>query len=214
MSTRINLIRHGETDWNAEGRIQGHLPIPLNTRGREQAEALAVHLNDVPFDAVYSSDLLRARQTAEAIVRLSGHEILFDERLREWDLGELCGLLRTQVEQAHPQAARVRREYLVDEPMPGGESIRQRYERVTSAISDIASLHPGGNVIVVSHGGPLGDCYRCAIGKGVGERMKIDLFNASINRIRIDGDDWRLESWGFTDHLAAIGSLQNWGTTS
>lgn len=210
MSTQVVLIRHGETDWNAEGRIQGHLQIPLNRRGRAQAEALGTHLQGTRFAAVYSSDLLRALQTAQAIVRHSGQEIREDVRLREWDLGVLAGLRRTQAEHDQPHAARIRRDYLVDEPIPGGESIRQRFERVTRAVGDIAARHPRDTVLVVSHGGPLGDCYRRAVGKGVEERMKIDLFNASINQIRIDGDDWSLNSWAQVEHLAAIGSLPNW----
>jgi probable phosphoglycerate mutase len=201
MSTSIILIRHGETDWNAEGRIQGHLPVPLNARGMAQAEALGDHLQTVPFDAVYSSDLLRTRQTAEAIVNRSGHEIRMDARLREWDLGMLSGLLRTQAERDHPRTAQIYRDYLVDEPIPGGESIRGRFERVTAAVSDIAAQHPGESVLVVSHGGPLGDCYRRAIGKGVEERVKPDLFNASINRIRVDGDDWSVDAWAQVGHL-------------
>jgi probable phosphoglycerate mutase len=104
----------------------------------------------------------------------------------------------------------IRREHLVDEAIPGGESIRQRFERVTGAIDDIAARHRGETVLVVSHGGPLGDCYRRALGKGIEERIKIDLFNASVNRVRIDGHDWSLEAWAQVQHLAAIGSLPNW----
>jgi probable phosphoglycerate mutase len=208
--TRILLIRHGETDWNTEGRIQGHLPVPLNARGAAQAEALAVHLRDAHFDVIYSSDLLRARQTAELIAEISGHEIQDDERLREWDLGILSGMLRTEAERHHPRAVRIYRDYLVDETMPGGESIRQRFERVTGAVAEIAARHRGETVLVVSHGGPLGDCYRRAVTTGVEERIKVDLFNASVNRIGIDGDDWSLESWAEVEHLAAIGSLPNW----
>ncbi len=210
MTTRIILIRHGETDWNAEGRIQGHLPVPLNARGAAQAEALALHLREVAFDAIYSSDLLRARQTANMITGLSGHEIQDDTRLREWDLGILTGMLRVEADRDQPQAAKIYRSYLVDQVIPDGESIRQRFERVTHAVADIAARHPGQTVLVVSHGGPLGDCYRRAAGRGVEERMKVNLFNASLNRILIDGPDWALESWGEINHLSAIGSLPNW----
>lgn len=210
MSTNIILIRHGETDWNAEGRIQGHLPVPLNPRGAEQAEALAVHLRDVSFEAIYSSDLRRALQTAEMIATLSGHEIQGDERLREWDLGILTGMLRVEAERDHPRAAKIYRNHLVEEAIPDGESIRQRFERVTSAVADIGARHPGETVLVVSHGGPLGDCYRRAVGKGLQERLKVDLFNASVNRIRIDAGRWELVSWAEVEHLSAIGSLPNW----
>jgi probable phosphoglycerate mutase len=210
MSTRIILVRHGETDWNAEGRIQGHLQIPLNRRGRAQAEALGIYFEDTKVDAIYSSDLLRALQTAWAIARRSGHSIREEVRLREWDLGVLAGLHRRQAEHDQPRAARIRRDYLVDEPIPGGESMRQRYERVTRVVADLAARHRGERVLVVSHGGPLGDCYRRATGIGIQQRVKIDLFNASINEIRIDGDDWMLESWGQIEHLAVIGSLASW----
>jgi len=210
MSTHILLIRHGETDWNAEGRIQGQLQVPLNGRGFAQAQALGRFLRTSPFDAVYSSDLLRARQTAEAIVRNSGDEIRYDARLREWDLGVLSGLLRSEVEQQQPFAYRIRRDYLVDEPIPGGESIRQRYERVMEAVCDMVAAHPGATLVVVSHGGPVGDCYRRALGRGVEERLKVDVFNASINRIQVEGDRWAVVSWAEMDHLASIGSLPNW----
>jgi probable phosphoglycerate mutase len=210
MPTKIILIRHGETNWNAEGRIQGHLPVPLNRRGLAQAAAVADRMKNVTVDAVYSSDLLRAHQTAEAIARLDGHEIHDDARLREWDLGMLSGLLRTEAERDHPQAARIYREYLVEAPIPGGESIRQRFERVTEAVEEIAGRHDGQRVLIVTHGGPLGDCYRRAVGKGVEERMKIDLLNASVNRIRIEEGRWELEAWAQVSHLEAIGSLPNW----
>lgn len=210
MFTHIVLIRHGETDWNAAGRIQGHLAVPLNGRGLAQAEAVAARLAQTRFHALYSSDLLRARQTAEAIARRSGHGVRADRRLREWDLGTLSGLLRTQAEAAHPEAADIYRNRLVDAPLPGGESIRQRYERVIEAVSGIAAGHPGETVVVVSHGGPLGDCYRRAAGIAVAVRAKIDLFNGSINRIRVDGEQWALESWGEVDHLDAIGTMANW----
>ncbi len=209
MSARITLIRHGETDWNAEGRLQGHLQIPLNRRGRAQAEALAAHLQDTRFDAVYSSDLLRALQTTWTIVRPTGQEVRADERLREWDLGVLVGLCRAQVEREQPHAARIRRDHLVDEPIPGGESLRQRFERVTGAIGEIAARHRGECVLVVSHGGPLGDCYRRAVGKGIEERMQIDLRNAAINQLRIDGNDWTVKSWAQTEHLVAVGLLSS-----
>lgn len=207
MLTRLTLVRHGETDWNAEGRLQGHRQITLNQRGAAQAEALAVRLGDVGFSAIYSSDLLRALQTARVIARRKGCEVRPDRRLREWDLGVLVGLCRDEEEREQPRAARIRREHLVDEPIPGGESLRQRFERVTGAVSEIAARHRGESVLVVSHGGPLGDCYRRAVGKGIEERMKIDLRNATINHIHINGDHWTLEAWAQTGHLGDVGLL-------
>jgi probable phosphoglycerate mutase len=210
MATRVILVRHGETDWNAEGRIQGHLPVPLNERGRAQAEAVGARLEPVPFAALYSSDLLRARQTAEAIGRASGQRVRDDRRLREWDLGILSGLMRSVAEELHPEAFGIFRKRLLDEPVPGGESIRARYERVTAAVQEIADRHPGETVVAVSHGGPLGDCYRHAVGAPMGSQMRIDLFNAGVSVLRVMGEDWHLESWGAVDHLEAIGTLANW----
>lgn len=209
MSTRITLVRHGETAWNAEGRLQGHLQIMLNRRGWAQAKTLATCLQDTCFNAVYSSDLLRALQTAWMIIRHQGQAVRTDARLREWDLGVLAGLGRAQTEREQPHAARIRREHLVDEPIPGGESLRQRFERVTGAITEIAARHRGECVLVVSHGGPLGDCYRRAVGRGIEERMRIDLRNATLNQIDIDGDDWTVESWAQTEHLTAAGLLSS-----
>jgi len=97
-STRITLVRHGKTDWNAEGRLQGQLQIPLNRRGRVQAEALATCLRRGLAPCRLHSDLLRTLQTAQAITRHSGHKIRADERLREWNLGVLVGLRRAQAE--------------------------------------------------------------------------------------------------------------------
>jgi probable phosphoglycerate mutase len=210
MPTRVILVRHGETDWNAEGRIQGHLAVPLNERGQAQAEAVGARLAPVPFTALYSSDLLRARQTAEAIGRASGQRVRDEPRLREWDLGILSGLMRTVAEELHPEAFGIFRKRILDEPVPGGESIRARYERVTVAVQDIAARHPGETVVAVSHGGPLGDCYRRAVGAPTGSQMRIDLFNAGINVLQVAGEDWHLESWGMVDHLDTIGTLANW----
>ena len=107
MTAHIILIRHGETDWNAEGRIQGHLPIPLNARGAAQAEARALHHREVAGDANYNTDQQRAPQTAEMIAEFSGHEIQDDRRLREWDLGILTGMLRVEADSDQPRAAKI-----------------------------------------------------------------------------------------------------------
>jgi probable phosphoglycerate mutase len=210
MATRIILIRHGETDWNVEGRIQGHLPVPLNERGLAQAEAVAARLGEVPFSALYSSDLLRTRQTADAIARVSGHRIRTDTRLREWDLGILSGLMRTVAEEVHPEAFGIVRNRIVVDPIPGGESIQARFDRVTEAVQDIAAAHPAETVVAVSHGGPIGDCYRRAVGAPLESPMNIDLFNGAINVLWVEPDDWQIESWGLVDHLTEIGTLANW----
>lgn len=207
---RILLIRHGETDWNAAGRIQGHLPIPLNTRGRAQARAVAELLAAIPFDALYSSDLLRALETAEAIGARCRHTLCADARLREWDLGVLAGLTRTEAARLHPEVYSIIRERTVDRPIPGGESIRRRAARMFAAIEKIAARHPGGTAVVVSHGGTLGDCYRRGAGLDLADKGHIDLHNAGLNGIQVSGETWSVESWGATSHLTDIGALASW----
>ena len=210
MTTRITLIRHGETAWNLEGRIQGHLQIPLNDRGLRQAEATANALINERVDAIYSSDLIRASCTAAAIAREIGLPVLMEPRLREWDLGVLSGLLRSEAEQHHPDAYRIYRERDVNPAIPSGESILSRYRRVTGCISEIAARHPDSQLVIVSHGGPLGDSYRRATGSDVGRKIPVKLYNTAINRIRISDGDWDIQSWGDIRHLAEIGSQANW----
>ncbi|MCU0834024.1 MAG: histidine phosphatase family protein [Chromatiaceae bacterium] len=210
MSTRIVLVRHGETDWNAHGRIQGHLPVPLNARGRAQARAAAARLAGLPFKAIYTSDLLRAIETAEAIARHSGHRLRHDHRLREWDLGILAGLLRAEAEHRHPEAYAIMRRRWVDRPIPGGECIRRRARRAAEALEEIARVHPGETIVVVTHGGVLGDVYRRARGADLDAQIPVDLHNAGINVVRVAGSTWSLESWGEVGHLADVGTLPNW----
>ena len=207
--TQLILIRHGETEWNATGRIQGHHPVLLNTRGHQQAQAVAC-LQSEPFDALYSSDLKRTTQTAEAIAKLTHHPIHTDARLREWDLGILAGLTRTEAETQHPNAYAIYHEGRVDDPIPNGESIRNRYTRVTTCLEELATHHPNQTLAIITHGGPLGDCYRRATNQSFDKPLTVELYNAGINRITIHNDVWTLESWGDIDHLKDIGSMGDW----
>ena len=209
MNTDIIVVRHGETDWNREHRIQGHLAIGLNERGRAQAAALARRLARRPadegFDALYSSDLLRARQTADAIARPLALSVSTDARLREWDLGVLAGETHASAQRRCPATLAIYREARPDAVVPGGESIRQRYRRVIAAVEDIARAHRGGRVLVVTHGGPLDDCYRRARGLSLEAPRGFDLLNASLNRFVLDlgrGEvAWTLMQWSDVAHL-------------
>ena len=115
-----------------------------------------------------------------------------------------------EIERDHPEEIKSWREDRINIAPPGGESIRARFERVTEAVQDIASAHPGETAVAVTHGGPLGDCYRRAVGAPLESKMKIDLFNAGINVVQVEGATWHLESWGAVDHLEEIGTLANW----
>lgn len=151
--TTILLVRHGETDWNREGRWQGHADPSLNELGREQARALATRVLAEPIDAIYSSDLARARETAAIVGAGVGLEPRLDPRLREVDVGEWSGLTSDEVERRYPGAVERRRSGGVG--WERGESYEQMSERVIAGLHAIAEVHRGGRVLVVTHGGPM-----------------------------------------------------------
>ena len=150
--TRLILIRHGETDWNVEGRWQGHADVPLNARGRAQAEEMASSLEGREIAAIYSSDLERACETAEALARLTGQPIRLDTRLREIHQGEWQGLLVTEIEARYAQAFRNRRADPLNVAPPGGETALEVRARILAAVRDILRAHPDESVAIVSHG--------------------------------------------------------------
>ena len=207
---KLILIRHGETEWNATGRIQGHRPVSLNERGQQQAQAVAHRLKNEPFDALYSSDLKRTVQTADAIANLTHHPIHTDARVREWDLGILSGLTRAEAETQHPNAYAIYNDSRVNDPIPNGESIHNRYTRVTTCLEEISANHPNQTIIIITHGGPLGDCYRRATNLSFDKPLDVELYNGGINIITINNSTWTLDTWGDIDHLKDIGSMGDW----
>jgi broad specificity phosphatase PhoE len=150
--TRLCLIRHGQTDWNLEGRYQGQSDVPLNENGRSQALDLAQLLRDQVFAAIYSSDLLRARETADIIAASLQLPVMIDPRLREINQGEWEGQL---VEVIQERYARLWQQRTVDPATvrpPGGETVGEVAQRVYAALNDIAHTDPAGPVLIVSHG--------------------------------------------------------------
>ena len=142
MVTTILLARHGETEWNREGRWQGWADPPLNETGRGQAGKLAEQIRATPFDAVYASDLRRAHETALVLAAPHGLEVVTDPDLREIDVGAWAGLTRADVAERFPDGDR-----------PGGETREQHSLRVLAAVERIARTHPGERVLIVAHGG-------------------------------------------------------------
>jgi len=153
--TTLLLARHGETDWNRELRIQGSSDIELNQLGRAQARALAQELEHVELDAVYASDLVRARATAEAVAAFHGLEVRLDARLRERSFGSWEGLTREDIA-VLPEGSR-----------HDGESDDEVRERMLEAVQAIADAHPGEQVLVVAHGGALNTLWHHAVGERV-----------------------------------------------
>jgi broad specificity phosphatase PhoE len=159
--TTILIARHGQSDWNHEKRWQGHADRPLTDRGREQAQTLANRLAHIELDAVYSSDLKRARDTAAVVAESQGLELRQLHDLREVDVGSWSGLTREEAEERFPEGfARWRDGY------PGwkdGETYEAMTDRVLRAVDEIAAEHEGGRVLVVSHGGPIRAMHAAAL---------------------------------------------------
>lgn len=155
--TEILFVRHGETDWNVERRVQGHTDRPLNETGERQARALAEELRGEQIDAVYASDLSRARETAWAVAAERGLDVEVLLGLREKNFGSWEGLLDTEILERFPQARAG--------AWGDGETTEEVAERVLGALHEIARRHPDGRVLVVSHGGPLRAVLRhCSAG--------------------------------------------------
>lgn len=200
-ATRIIAVRHGETAWNADSRMQGQLDIPLNALGRLQAQRLARALADEPLDAIYASDLSRAFDTAQAVAALTGQRVIADTALRERAFGVFQGLTYTEIEQRWPEQGARWRARDVDFVPEGGESLRQLSVRSVEAAARLAAAHAGGTILLVAHGGVMDCLYRAAV------RIELDLIrtwqlgNASINRLLYSAEGFSLVGWSDTRHL-------------
>ena len=202
-STALLLIRHGETAWNAEHRIQGHLDIPLSAAGIRQAASLGERLAAEAITAVYSSELARAWLTAVPFAARLGLDINPDSRLRERSFGVFEGLTADEIAARHPEGFRLWRMRDPAWAMDDGESGQQLIDRVLSALDDIASRHRGETVAVVTHGGVLDVAYRAARGLGWDAPREHLMLNASINRLSAQGSPLALSilDWGDVTHL-------------
>jgi probable phosphoglycerate mutase len=151
--TQLLIVRHGETDWNRDRRFQGHADPPLNDAGREQARALAEELAGERIDFVYTSDLVRAHETAEIVAARLGADVVARSELREIDVGDWEGLTWPEIEERHPEGARSWHEH--GHGWKSGETYDQLGERIIAALRRIAADHPAQNVLVVGHGGTV-----------------------------------------------------------
>jgi 2,3-bisphosphoglycerate-dependent phosphoglycerate mutase len=202
MTARLCLIRHGETDWNVARRIQGHTDIPLNHTGLEQARLLAQSLADESFDAIYSSDLGRARQTAEATAHRLHQLVQLDPSLRERHYGDFQARTYDESRTLYPEAyAR----FEAREPgaaFPGGgESLEVFFARVRSTLNRIADAHPLGSVLVVTHGGVLDMAHRVAADLPLQQRRDFPISNATVNWLMREEGSWRVLVWDERSHL-------------
>jgi broad specificity phosphatase PhoE len=174
VTTTILLARHGETEWNRQGRFQGHANPPLNERGRAQARELAEQLAPVAIDVVYSSDLERARETAQIVAARKRLPLTVDAGLREIDVGSWSGLTRAEIEQRFPGAEH-----------HDGETREEHLARVVAAVERIALTHPGERILIVSHGGSLRALRHHAIGEA-----EHPIANGTVFELRFRDGAW------------------------
>lgn len=202
--TRLVLIRHGQTDWNASGRLQGQLDVPLNALGQAQAARLADALRDEGLQLVVASDLGRAWQTARALAEPLGLPLLADPGLRERGFGLFEGLRRDEVGQRFPDvAARWYGRDLDFEP-EGGESLTRFHARCLATVERLARAHAGLSLALVAHGGVLDSLYRAATGQALGAHRHWPLGNASINRLLHTPQGLSLVGWNDEGHLQGL----------
>lgn len=228
--TRVVLVRHGETVWNVEGRLQGHLDSELTPRGVAQAESVAARLRGSKPTALYSSDLGRARKTAQRIAEATGCPVTLEPRLRERGLGIFEGLDEAEISSRYPEEWR---RFLTRDPdycVPNGESSRDRVVRSRAVLEEVAARHPGSTIVLVTHGGILDGIFRFIVGLPLERPRQFKIWNAGINLISrpaangtpgpngttpssdtgglgsggpasAAGDGWMIELWGDTGAL-------------
>lgn len=199
--TRLIAIRHGETAWNNDTRIQGHTDIPLNDTGHWQAARLAEALAGEPVAAIYASDLSRAWETAGYVGRALGVEVVADKGLRERGFGTFEGRTFADIERETPEQAQRWRKRDPEFAPEGGESLITLRERVVATAARLAAKHPGELIALVGHGGVMDVMYRAATRLDIQAARTWELRNAAINRLLWTPEGFSLVGWADTQHL-------------
>jgi len=199
--TRIIAIRHGETTWNVDTRIQGRLDIPLNATGRVQAARMAQALKNEPITAVYASDLVRAWETAQYLGSVRGLQVNAETGLRERGFGDFEGKTFAEIEALLPEQSRRWRKRDPEFAPSGGESLVTLSQRVTEAAERLAARHPGELIALVGHGGVMDVLYRAATRLHIQAPRTWTLGNAAINRLLWTPEGFTLVGWADTQHL-------------
>ncbi|KVD00135.1 histidine phosphatase family protein [Burkholderia ubonensis] len=205
-TTQILFIRHGETAWNRIKRIQGHIDIPLADSGLAQAQRLAVRLaretrDGARVDAIYSSDLMRAQQTAQPVADALSLPLVLRAGLRERAYGIFQGHDSTEIEARFPDAYAAWQTRDPGFEPEGGESQRAFYHRVLHALEPIVAAHPGGRIACVAHGGVLDCVYRFANGLDLAAPRNYQLLNTSINVVDYVDGRANVVQWADVSHL-------------
>ncbi|MDF2961789.1 MAG: Phosphoglycerate mutase [Paenibacillus sp.] len=206
--TMVTLVRHGETEANRAPMFQGHLNNPLSAEGVRQAGLLAARMACSRIDALYSSDLLRAVQTAAVVCKPHDLEIRTSQQLREINRGEWTGLLYEDCAAADPTGwceSRTNPRFRC----PNGESFVDLHLRAVREIERIAGLHPGKHIVIVTHGGPIRAFFRHAAGLPAHNMKPFEAANASVSRFRLHEEQWELLQFNDCAHLESGASWQS-----
>ncbi|HEY3268233.1 MAG TPA: histidine phosphatase family protein [Armatimonadota bacterium] len=198
--TRILIVRHGETDWNADARVQGHTDVPMNDAGRRQVATAAAALAGERVAAVYASDLCRAAETGAILAAPHGLTVLHDADLRERNWGSWQGRAMPEIAEQEPELyARLRAgEWVTPD---GAEAYEPFQARVAGAMQRIASAHCNQTVVVATHGGPVKAFTVWALGAPISAQSAMRTSNAAITTFLIRNGRWVLESYNVTAHV-------------
>jgi 2,3-bisphosphoglycerate-dependent phosphoglycerate mutase len=199
--TRVTLVRHGRTAWNAQARIQGQIDIPLDDTGRWQAQRMGQALAGEDIAIVYTSDLTRAAHTAKALADVLGVPIETDARLRERHFGAFEGMTFADLDVHHVDAARRWRTREPSFAPEGGESLIDFNQRSVDAVTRLARRHAGHHIAVVSHGGVLDAMYRAGSRVPLEQARSWHIGNASIHRMMLSAEGWTIVGWNDEFHL-------------
>lgn len=206
---KIYLIRHGETTWNREKRLQGHLDIGLNERGYWQADRLGEYLANRSVAAVVSSDLSRAVDTAKAVAKHYGLDLQYDQRLRERHYGLMQGLSHDEIADKHPRNHLAWKNREINFQPEFGESLQQFYDRVIESAVYWAKKYEGQDIAMVAHGGVLDCLNRAATGKTLEVPRDFEILNASLNTLSFSENRFELIEWGNVSFLNDPNSPQS-----
>ena len=204
---KLYIVRHGETVWNREGRIQGHTDVALSERGLEQARLLAKRLNTVPFDAAYASDLRRAYETAAVVLEDRGVPIHPTPRLREYHKGRFEGMTEAELRALYPNEYPGYVSKDLDYAPKGGESTREVSARMAAVINEIKENHLSDNVLVVGHGGSLRAAMMSLLGMSLDANWRFVFGNCTLSIVDTYHDNAVLRLFNDGSHLAGMESL-------
>jgi probable phosphoglycerate mutase len=206
-STKICIIRHGETDWNSQRRYQGQIDIGLNAEGEAQARALGAVLAGQRFAKIYASDLQRAWRTAQIAFGDQPGAVLPAPTFRERNYGVFQGLTVPEAHIAHPEAHRHYSVRSLDYNFESGESLRDFAARVMAGFNELVTRHAGETLALVTHGGVLDVIYRVASGRDLSGPRDFAIPNAGINWLRCSDGQWQIDVWGEQAHLLQLDAL-------